>query len=463
MIEQKPGFQPKPHHFNVTKRFKGSVSKLVSAVRAGAFTVAPGGVYIRSTSNSIRKGYDVYFHVTPGQCITFVTSRQFHQCPNCRRTFGTVEEVLEHAAGCLAETASAGGSRRATAPAKHLKTQIHRAIGSRRPTQIGARQKIKLKSPMHMIQKNKQRRIQKHKKEKAAKYGVHWESETDKCSLCRKAFTALDRRHHCRFCGKCICQQCSGRKYKNAASKKPERICDECYKNKTQPKPPKMFGIHIHNMDDKNGRTPYPMRRFLSWIQFLRENGLRTEGIFRKPGESFRIKAMRKLCESKETVDDSDLQDEVDKASVQVTVYLVASMLKMFLREMKGGLMPLSVCHVLRQHLRLEIKNDAPRPHLKWRSSFLHLSAARFQIITALFFFLHEVARHSDTNRMSASSLAVCFAPSIFEELKTPQPSGMNQQDPAETMRLLQQFREASETFNSIATLLIERAREIFT
>lgn len=135
MIEQKPGFQPKPHHFNVTKRFKGSVSKLVSAVRAGAFTVAPGGVYIRSTSNSIRKGYDVYFHVTPGQCITFVTSRQFHQCPNCRRTFGTVEEVLEHAAGCLAETASAGGSRPGQCitrkapqdadPPRHRQSQTH--------------------------------------------------------------------------------------------------------------------------------------------------------------------------------------------------------------------------------------------------------------------------------------------------------------------------------------------------
>merc|ERR1712038_1154966 len=113
-----------------------------------------------------------------------------------------------------------------------------------------------------------------------------------------------------------------------------------------------------------------------------------------------------------------DLEQELSASGTVSTVYLISSMLKLFLREMKGGLMPSSVCQMLQQTLCLQNQLGADVPDATWSKCFQHVSQVRISIITALFFFLHEVSRHSDINKMNASSLAVCFAPSIFEDMK---------------------------------------------
>eukprot|EP01084_Bolivina_argentea_P225386 380890_1 len=48
-----------------------------------------------------------------------------------------------------------------------------------------------------------------------------------KCMVisCSNAFTIINRKHHCRFCGHVICSKCSKRKIMS------KRICDECYAN----------------------------------------------------------------------------------------------------------------------------------------------------------------------------------------------------------------------------------------
>lgn len=48
------------------------------------------------------------------------------------------------------------------------------------------------------------------------------------CMICNKSFTLLNRRHHCRKCGKVVCGRCSEHKttLKNIGL---ARVCDECY------------------------------------------------------------------------------------------------------------------------------------------------------------------------------------------------------------------------------------------
>ena len=50
------------------------------------------------------------------------------------------------------------------------------------------------------------------------------------CQICNMEFTLVNRRHHCRACGKVVCSQCSGNKaplkYRQFES---ARVCDSCY------------------------------------------------------------------------------------------------------------------------------------------------------------------------------------------------------------------------------------------
>jgi hypothetical protein len=50
------------------------------------------------------------------------------------------------------------------------------------------------------------------------------------CTLCATAFTVIVRRHHCRFCGNLMCQNCSNDQICNRLSHSslPERICKVC-------------------------------------------------------------------------------------------------------------------------------------------------------------------------------------------------------------------------------------------
>eukprot|EP00808_Paulinella_micropora_P023555 g52369.t1 len=58
-----------------------------------------------------------------------------------------------------------------------------------------------------------------------------WQADksSGQCALCAAVFTAVFRRHHCRYCGCLVCGLCSTRRYSSAVSKKQSRICDSCY------------------------------------------------------------------------------------------------------------------------------------------------------------------------------------------------------------------------------------------
>lgn len=57
-----------------------------------------------------------------------------------------------------------------------------------------------------------------------------WQEDTVRCSLCHSRFgDVLNRRHHCRTCGKCVCHDCSPNSLQIMG--KMERVCNPCVLN----------------------------------------------------------------------------------------------------------------------------------------------------------------------------------------------------------------------------------------
>lgn len=70
----------------------------------------------------------------------------------------------------------------------------------------------------------------------ASDHAAVWVPDNDapKCMRCSGKFTVINRRHHCRKCGAVVCNGCSSKKYLlPAQSKKPLRVCDNCYQTLT--------------------------------------------------------------------------------------------------------------------------------------------------------------------------------------------------------------------------------------
>jgi len=61
-------------------------------------------------------------------------------------------------------------------------------------------------------------------------FSVIWGANTPSCQLCRRDFSVLVRRHHCRNCGKCVCGTCAFSKVRmdQVDENKLQRVCNEC-------------------------------------------------------------------------------------------------------------------------------------------------------------------------------------------------------------------------------------------
>lgn len=57
-----------------------------------------------------------------------------------------------------------------------------------------------------------------------------WRSDSSNCQLCNAAFGFLTRRHHCRNCGKCVCESCSKEKCRvpRIDERALMKVCNEC-------------------------------------------------------------------------------------------------------------------------------------------------------------------------------------------------------------------------------------------
>ena len=81
------------------------------------------------------------------------------------------------------------------------------------------------------------------------------DSHSKECMICGLKFTAFNRKHHCRQCGRVVCSTCSPHRVliDPQTEGKPERACSECMKDVTpvkskgEPTNPHLFLIRFPN------------------------------------------------------------------------------------------------------------------------------------------------------------------------------------------------------------------------
>ena len=56
----------------------------------------------------------------------------------------------------------------------------------------------------------------------------NWEQNLPNCGLCQIGFDVFERRHHCRICGKCVCQKCSPSQITTDGHTGLQRACTPC-------------------------------------------------------------------------------------------------------------------------------------------------------------------------------------------------------------------------------------------
>ncbi|KAM4730351.1 protein FAM13A-like [Anableps anableps] len=163
-----------------------------------------------------------------------------------------------------------------------------------------------------------------------------------------------------------------------------------------------VFGVALEQLNDDGQMIcgiPLILRNM---VEFLDKNGLHHRGLFRLCGSVARTRLLRQRWDQGELV---DLDQEGD-------VPTVASLLKLFLRELPTPLVP----ELQRRQLVLSLTGYAHEPRLnqRLREILSLLPDPILNVLSYLIHFLSRVASQSQSNCMPVENLATIFGPCIF-------------------------------------------------
>ncbi|XP_055035734.2 rho GTPase-activating protein 24 isoform X1 [Misgurnus anguillicaudatus] len=138
-------------------------------------------------------------------------------------------------------------------------------------------------------------------------------------------------------------------------------------------------------------------------VGFIREHGLTEVGLFRQPGQATLVKELQEAFDAGEKPSFDSSTD----------VHTVASLLKLYLRELPEPLVPYSryeeflVCGK-----KIPLYREQGLQEL--RSLLYELPVANFNLLKYICQFLNDVQSYSNINKMSIQNLATVFGPNIL-------------------------------------------------
>ncbi|XP_075334336.1 rho GTPase-activating protein 22 isoform X1 [Odontesthes bonariensis] len=136
---------------------------------------------------------------------------------------------------------------------------------------------------------------------------------------------------------------------------------------------------------------------------FIREHGLKEEGLFRAPGQTNSVR---------------ELQDAFDRGEKptfdsSTDVHTVASLLKLYIRELPEPIIPFSKYTQFLSCAQLLTK-DKEMAIIELSKQVKSLPQVNYKLLEYICKFLDEVQSHSNDNKMSVQNLATVFGPNIL-------------------------------------------------
>ncbi|XP_053161920.1 rho GTPase-activating protein 22 isoform X2 [Hemicordylus capensis] len=200
--------------------------------------------------------------------------------------------------------------------------------------------------------------------------------------------------------------------------------------------PPGIFGQRLEDtvQHEKCGQHLAPLL-VEQCVDFIREHGLTEEGLFRMPGQASLVK---------------DLQHSFDCGEKPLfdrntDVHTVASLLKLYLRELPEPVIPFATYEDFLSCGKL-LSKDKEEGTQELTKQVKNLPQVNFNLLKYICKFLDEVQSHSSLNKMSVQNLATVFGPNILR----PQI-----EDPVTIM-------EGTSLIQHLMTVLISEHRKIF-
>ncbi|TUG54634.1 Rho GTPase-activating protein 25 [Bagarius yarrelli] len=138
--------------------------------------------------------------------------------------------------------------------------------------------------------------------------------------------------------------------------------------------------------------------------EFIKEHGLDEEGIFRLPGQENQVKNFREAFDAGER---PSFPDDTD-------VHTVASLLKLYLRELPEPVIPWTQYQdFLDSSVALDATTAAGKEKLEKQISLL--PKVNYNLLSYICRFLFEVQQHSKVNKMSVENLATVMGVNLFK------------------------------------------------
>ncbi|XP_033969956.1 rho GTPase-activating protein 24 [Trematomus bernacchii] len=180
-------------------------------------------------------------------------------------------------------------------------------------------------------------------------------------------------------------------------------------------------------------------------VNFIRERGLQEVGLFRQPGQSSLVKELQEAFDGGERPSFDSSTD----------VHTVASLLKLYLRQLPEPLVP----HRRYQDFLLcaqKLATDRTLVLGELRSLLHELPVVNFNLLNFICQFLFEVQSYSNSNKMSGQNLATVFGPNILRA-KAEDPQSIMGGAALVQVLMLELIREHESLFAKIPSLVSAR------
>ncbi|KAA0192828.1 putative Fam13 [Fasciolopsis buskii] len=173
------------------------------------------------------------------------------------------------------------------------------------------------------------------------------------------------------------------------------------------------FGVSLNDVITRDG-TDIPLVVLDVFHFLLNCDALKCEGIFRVNGNSRTVDTLRSMIDGagpKWRISQFTHESQTPERSPDV--HSVASLLKLYLRQLPGGLVPSDITNSLIEAY-LRFRGSTTTLFCQITLNLGRLATANYALLQHLCHFLHQVWKRRYENKMSSEALGIVFGPNVF-------------------------------------------------